>query len=141
MQYNNETVQATAKLKGCRMSARKMRLSADIVRGLPVSKALGIVKFTRKEGARHLEKMLLSAVANWSVLPGEEADEYGLVVKAIWVDQGPQLKRFQPAPHGRAHRIRKHSCHVSLVVENTVALPTDFVVEEEVAEEIEASND
>ena len=141
MQYNNETVQATAKLKGCRMSARKMRLSADIVRGLPVSKALGIVKFTRKEGARHLEKMLLSAAANWSVLTGEEADEYGLVVKAIWVDQGPQLKRFQPAPHGRAHRIRKHSCHVSLVVENTVALPTDFVVEEEVAEEIEASND
>ncbi len=122
MQDNNGNVQAIAKLKNCRMSARKMRLSADLVRGLPVAKALGIMKFTRKEGAKYLYKMLLSALANWSVKTQEEADEYNLFVKAIWVDQGTQLKRFQPAPHGRAHRIRKHSCHVTLVVENSLPI-------------------
>src|SRR5690606_264294 len=119
---------------------RKMRLSADLVRGLPVSKALGIVKFTRKEGARFLEKMLLSAIANWSVKTEEEADEHDLIVKAIWVDQGSQLKRFQPAPHGRAHRIRKHSCHVTLIVENRVAIEGYDENNAEVVEEIEGND-
>jgi large subunit ribosomal protein L22 len=137
MQDNNGMIQAVAKLHNCHMSARKMRLSADLVRGLSVSKALGIVKFTRKEGARFLEKMLLSAIANWSVKTGEEADEHDLIVKAIWVDQGSQLKRFQPAPHGRAHRIRKHSCHVTLVVINRVAVELEV---EEYAEEIEEND-
>jgi large subunit ribosomal protein L22 len=122
MQDINTNVQATAKLKNCHMSARKMRLSADLVRGLPVTKALGIMKFTKKEGAKFLYKIILSAVANWSVKTQQEADEHDLIVKAIWVDQGTQLKRFQPAPHGRAHRIRKHSCHVTLVVENRLPL-------------------
>lgn len=122
------------------MSARKMRLSADLVRGIPVTKALGIMKFTRKEGARFLYKILLSAIANWSVKTQQEADEYDLVVKAIWVDQGAQLKRFQPAPHGRAHRIRKHSCHVTLVVENR--LPLQVVSEDtNVIAEVISSND
>ena len=136
MQDNNGIVQAVAKLKNCRMSARKMRLSADLVRGIPVTKALGILKFTRKEGARHLEKLLMSAIANWGVKTEEEPDEFDLVVKAIWVDQGAQLKRFQPAPHGRAHRIRKHSCHVTLVVENRAAMEV-AVEEEEVVSEVE----
>ena len=133
MQDNNGMIQAVAKLHNGHMSARKMRLSADLVRGLPVSKALGVVKFTRKEGARYLEKMLLSAIANWTVKTGEEADEHDLIVKAIWVDQGSQLKRFQPAPHGRAHRSRKHSCHVTMVVENRVAVEVEV---EDYAEEV-----
>lgn len=139
MQDINTNVQATAKLKNCHMSARKMRLSADLVRGLPVTKALGIMKFTKKEGAKFLYKILLSAVANWSVKTQQEADEYDLYVNAIWVDQGTQLKRFQPAPHGRAHRIRKHSCHVTLVVTNRLPLEKSEVSDVEM-EEI-SSND
>ena len=135
MEQNNEYVTAVAKIKGCGMSARKMRLVADIVRGEDVEKALAILKYTRKEAATWLEKLLTSAIANWSVLTGEEADDYQLKVTAIWVDQGPQLKRFRPAPHGRAHRIRKHSCHVTLQVTNTT--PLEQVVEEDVVEEAE----
>lgn len=116
------TVQATAKLRNCQMSARKMRLSADLLRGISVTKALGVTKFTRKEGAIFLYKMLLSSIANWSVKTQYDADEYDLYVKSIWVDQGTQLKRFQPAPHGRAHRIRKHSCHVTIIVENRLPI-------------------
>lgn len=135
MEQNNEHVTAVAKIKGCGMSARKMRLVADIIRGEEVEKALGILKYTRKEAATWLEKLLTSAIANWSVLTGEEADDYQLKVSAVWVDQGPQLKRFRPAPHGRAHRIRKHSCHVTLHVTN--ATPLELVAEEEVVEEAE----
>lgn len=130
-------VQAIAKLRNCHMSARKMRLSADLVRGIPVTKALGIMKFTRKEGAKFLYKILLSAIANWSVKTQQDADEYDLFVKAIWVDQGTQLKRFQPAPHGRAHRIRKHSCHVTLVVENHLPIQS---VSEDTSVEVEEVN-
>ena len=137
MQNTTEKLQAIAKLSNCHMSARKMRLSADLVRGLPIIKALGIMKFTRKEGARFLYKILLSAVANWSVKSKEDAEEYDLFVKAIWVDQGTQLKRFQPAPHGRAHRIRKHSCHVALVVENRLPL---LIVSEDANAEVEEIN-
>lgn len=137
MEQNQEFVTAVAKIKNCQMSARKMRLSADIIRGVEVEKALGILKFTKKEGARWLEKLLTSAIANWNVLTGEEADDYNLVVSAIWVDQGPQLKRFRPAPHGRAHRIRKHFCHVTLQVSNTKALEAPVVEEAEVVEETE----
>ncbi len=130
-------------MRNCRMSARKMRLSADLLRGVSITKALGIAKFTRKEGARLLEKALLSAVANWAVKTGAEADEHDLFVKAIWVDQGAQLKRFQPAPHGRAHRIRKHSCHVTLILENRVAVAGNFddnTIEGEYEEEIEGND-
>lgn len=137
MEQNQEFVTAVAKIKNCQMSARKMRLSADIIRGVEVEKALAILKFTKKEGARWLEKLLTSAIANWNVLTGEEADDYNLVVSAIWVDQGPQLKRFRPAPHGRAHRIRKHFCHVTLQVSNTKALEAPVVEEAEVVEETE----
>lgn len=138
MEQNNENVTAVARIKGCGMSARKMRLVADIIRGQDVEKALGILKYTRKEAATWLEKLLTTAIANWSVLTEEEADDYKLKVSAIWVDQGPQLKRFRPAPHGRAHRIRKHSCHVTLQVTNTVVLEAEEVeVEEAEMEETE----
>lgn len=134
MEQNNEFVTAVARLKGCGMSARKMRLAADIIRGEDVEKALGILKYTRKEAASWLEKLLTSAIANWSVLTGEEADDYNLKVSAIWVDQAPQLKRFRPAPHGRAHRIRKHSCHVTLQVTNTEGITVTVEEEYEEAE-------
>lgn len=141
MEQNKEFVTAVAKIKSCQMSARKMRLVADIIRGVEVEKALAILKFTKKEAARWLDKSLTSAIANWSVLTGEEADDYNLVVSAIWVDQGAQLKRFRPAPHGRAHRIRKHSCHVTLQVTNRKALEPEVEVNEELEyEEVEATN-
>ncbi|MFK7796859.1 MAG: 50S ribosomal protein L22 [Aureispira sp.] len=141
MEQNKEFVTAVAKIKNCQMSARKMRLVADIIRGVEVEKALAILKFTKKEAARWLDKSLTSAIANWSVLTSEEADDYNLVVSAIWVDQGSQLKRFRPAPHGRAHRIRKHSCHVTLQVTNRTALEPEVEVTDELEyEEVEATN-
>lgn len=137
MENHNSFVEAVAKQKNCHMSARKMRLAADIIRGVDAKKALDILKFTKKEAAQWLEKVLTSAIANWGVLTGEEADDFNLVVKSIWIDQGSQLKRFRPAPHGRAHRIRKHSCHINIIVENKVALPENIEVEELEVEETE----
>ncbi len=134
MEQNQEFVTAVAKIKNCQMSARKMRLVANIIRGVEVEKALGILKYTKKEAALWLDKLLTSAIANWSVLTEEEADDYQLVVSAIWVDQSSQLKRFRPAPHGRAHRIRKHFCHVTLQVSNSKALEIYEEAEQEVEE-------
>ena len=118
-------MEARAKLSNCPMSARKMRLVVDNIRGKRVEDALDILRFTKKEAAEWLEKTLLSAVANWEYkLDGREsADDYGLYIKTALVDEGTMLKRFRPAPHGRAHRIRKRTNHVTLVVENRKALP------------------
>ena len=106
-----------AKLNGCPTSPRKMRLVADLVRGEKVEKALHILKFSQKEASNRLEKLLLSAIANWQS-KNEEADveQAELIVKEIRVDSGSMLKRLRPAPQGRAHRIRKRSNHVTLVV-------------------------
>ena len=130
-------MEAVAKLKNIPMSARKMRLVVDLIRGKNVSEALDILRFTKKEGAIWLEKALLSAIANWEYkLDGaENADDYELYVKTIFSDQGAMLKRFRPAPHGRAHRIRKHSNHVTIFVENRI--PLDYENEEEDEEIIE----
>ena len=108
---------AFAKLNNCPTSPRKMRLVADLVRGEKVEKALNILRFSQKEASRRLEKLLLSAVANWQA-KNEDADieEAELFVKEIRVDGGAMLKRLRPAPQGRAHRIRKRSNHVTLVV-------------------------
>jgi len=108
---------AFAKLNNCPTSPRKMRLVADLVRGEKVEKALNILRFSSKEASRRLEKLLLSAVANWQS-KNEEADieEAELFVKEIRVDSGSMLKRLRPAPQGRAHRIRKRSNHVTLVL-------------------------
>ena len=109
------------------MSARKMRLVVDNIRGKNVEDALSILRYTKKEAAVWLEKLVLSAIANWEYkLDGaENADEYELYIKTAFVDQAPMLKRFRPAPHGRAHRIRKHSNHVTIVVENALELPAE----------------
>ena len=106
-----------AKLNDCPTSPRKMRLVADLVRGEDVEKALAILRFNSKEASRRLEKLLLSAIANWQA-KNEDADieEADLFVKEIRVDGGRMLKRLRPAPQGRAHRIRKRSNHVTLVL-------------------------
>ena len=106
-----------AKLNGCPTSPRKMRLVADLVRGVEVEKALQILKFSSKEAARNLEKLTLSAIANWQA-KNEDAsiEDAGLFVKEIYVDSATMLKRLRPAPQGRAHRIRKRSNHVTLVL-------------------------
>ena len=108
---------AFAKLNNCPTSPRKMRLVADLVRGERVEKALNILKFNQKEASNRLEKLLLSAIANWQS-KNEDAniEDAELFVKEIRVDSGSMLKRLRPAPQGRANRIRKRSNHVTLVV-------------------------
>jgi large subunit ribosomal protein L22 len=111
-----------AKLNNCPTSPRKMRLVADIIRGRKVNDALNILKFSNKEASGRLEKLLLSAINNWEQKnEGQRADEADLFVKTINVDGGRMLKRVQPAPQGRAHRIRKRSNHVTLVVDSRKA--------------------
>tara|TARA_B100001175_G_C19488800_1_gene631432 strand:- start:1541 stop:1933 length:393 start_codon:yes stop_codon:yes gene_type:complete len=110
--------QAFAKLNNCPTSPRKMRLVADLLRGEDVYKALNILKFNPKHASRNLEKLLLSAINNWEQKnDGEDATEANLVVKSIHVDSARMLKRIQAAPQGRAHRIRKRSNHVTLIID------------------------
>ena len=108
---------AFAKLNNCPTSPRKMRLVADLIRGVKVENALAILRFNPKEASRKLEKLLLSALANWQA-KNEDAnlEDAELVVAEIRVDGGAMLKRLRPAPQGRAHRIRKRSNHVTLVL-------------------------
>ncbi len=108
-----------AQLRNCPTSPRKMRLVADLVRGVGVNKALDILRFSPKEAAGRVEKLLLSAIANWqNKNEGVRIEESDLYVKEIYVDSARQLKRLRPAPQGRAHRIRKRSNHVTLVVDS-----------------------
>jgi large subunit ribosomal protein L22 len=120
-------MEAVAKLRNCPMSARKMRLVVDNIRGKNVIDALGILKYTNKEAAIWLEKLLLSAINNWEQKSEMEggADEYELYVKTAFVDPGGIIYRFLPAPQGRAYRVRKRRNHVTLVVANRVALDTE----------------
>jgi len=108
-----------AVLKNCPTSPRKMRLVADLVRGVEVNKALNMLHYSPKEAAGRLEKLLLSAIANWQQKnEGVRIEESNLFVKEIQVDSARQLKRLRPAPQGRAHRIRKRSNHVTVVVDS-----------------------
>ncbi|UMY66980.1 MULTISPECIES: 50S ribosomal protein L22 [unclassified Flavobacterium] len=108
---------AFAKLNNCPTSPRKMRLVADLVRGQKVERALAILKFSSKDASRKLEKLMLSVIANWQAKnPDASIEEAGLFVKEIRVDGGMMLKRLRPAPQGRAHRIRKRSNHVTVVL-------------------------
>jgi len=108
-----------AKLNNCPTSPRKMRLVADMVRGQEVFKALSMLKFSPQEASRRLEKLLKSAIANWEAKnEGLRPEENNLVVKSVMVDSARMLKRIQPAPQGRAHRVRKRSNHVTLVVDS-----------------------
>ena len=108
---------AFAKLNNCPTSPRKMRLVADLIRGLDIDKAINILKFNPKEASLRLEKLLLSAIANWEQKnTGSNIEESNLYIKEITVDSGSMLKRIQPAPQGRGHRIRKRSNHVTLIL-------------------------
>ena len=108
---------AFAKLNNCPTSPRKMRLMADMVRGEKAERALHILKFSSKEASRRLEKLLLSAIANWQAKNEDTSiEDADLFVKEIRVDGGKMLKRLRPAPQGRAHRIRKRSNHVTVVI-------------------------
>ena len=110
---------AFAKLNNCPTSPRKMRLIADLIRGMDVDRALSELKLNPKEASTRMEKLLLSALANWEAKnEGKRMDEANLYVSEVRVDGGRMLKRIQPAPQGRAHRIRKRSNHVTLVVDS-----------------------
>ena len=123
-------MEAIAKLRNCTIAPRKMRMIADMIRGQKASTALGLLQFDSKAGSPYMEKLLLSAIANWTVkyedMDVEEADLY---IKEIYVDAGKTLKRIQPAPQGRAHRVRKRSNHVTIILSSSNA------VEEVAAEE------
>lgn len=105
-------------LRNCPTSPRKMRLMADVIRGLEVEKALHVLKTNSKEASPRLEKLLLSAIANWQTKnEGQRLEDKSLFVKEIFVDSGRQLKRLRTAPQGRGYRIRKRSNHVTLVID------------------------
>jgi len=106
-----------ATLRNVPTSPRKMRLVTDMIQGVEVNKALDMLKFSKKEASRAVEKLLLSAIANWQAKnEGARIEESQLYVKEAFVDQSRTLKRIQPAPQGRAHRIRKRSNHVTIVL-------------------------
>jgi large subunit ribosomal protein L22 len=106
-------------------SPRKMRLVTDMVRGMAVNRALDVLKFSSKEASRRVEKLLLSAIANWQAKnEGVRLEESNLYVQEVFVDSARMLKRLRPAPQGRGHRIRKRSNHV------TIRLASKNVVEE-----------
>ncbi|MGH8632277.1 MAG: 50S ribosomal protein L22 [Burkholderiales bacterium] len=107
-------METSAVLRGVRLSAQKGRLVADQVRGLPVDKALGILKFSPKKGAKIIQKVLESAIANAEHNDGADIDE--LTIKRILVEQGPSFKRFMPRAKGRAFKITKPTCHIFVTV-------------------------
>ena len=112
---------AFAKLNNCPTSPRKMRLIADLIRGMDAEKALSELKLNPKEASGRMEKLLLSALANWEAKnEGKRMDQENLYISEVKVDSGRMLKRIQPAPQGRAHRIRKRSNHVTLVVDSRI---------------------
>ena len=108
-----------ARLNNCPISPRKMRLVADQVRGKKIDKAISILKFSPKEASIKLEKLLISAISNWqSKNESEDIEKAGLIIKEIRVDSAGMLKRLRTAPQGRAHRIRKRSNHVTVILES-----------------------
>ena len=113
----NKTI-AFAKLNNCPSSPRKMRLVADLVRGKDIMTAINYLKFNPKVASKDLEKLLISAINNWEQKnEGQDAYSSELFVKEVKVDGGRMLKRIQPAPQGRAHRVRKRSNHITIVVD------------------------
>jgi len=112
-------MEAVAKLRNVQSSPRKMRLVVDTIRGMEVDKALNVLRYNAKAVSPKVEKLLLSAVSNWeNKNEGESIEDANLYVKTVFVDQGKTLKRFQPAPFGRAYRIRKRSNHVTIIVDS-----------------------
>ena len=124
-------MEAVAHLRNNPTSTRKMRLVADLVRGKKVFDALTILKFSKQEASVKLEKLLKSAINNWEQKNGQRPEDNDLIVKEIQVNAGTMLKRFLPAPQGRAYRLRKRSNHVTIKVDSKV--PSAAPVVEEVA--------
>lgn len=111
--------QYMAILRNCPTSPRKMRILADMIRGQEVNRALDLLRFSTKEASGKLEKLLLSAIANWQNKNEQSRiEDSRLFVKEVFVDQGRTLKRLRPAPQGRAYRIRKRSNHVTVIIDN-----------------------
>lgn len=124
-------MEAVARLRNYPTSPRKMRLLADLVRGMDVEKALNVLKFSPKHNSVALEKLLLSAIANWSVKnEGIDVAEANLYVKTIMVDGARVIKRMNPAPQGRAYRIRKRSNHVTIAVDSRNAVSAQVAANE-----------
>ncbi len=120
-----------ARLRNVPTSPRKMRIVADLVRGMDVEHALGLLQHSPKEASGRLYKLLRSAIANWEVKnEGERVEDNQLYIKEISVDGGRILKRIQPAPQGRAHRIRKRSNHVTLILGNRLQKEVEEVITE-----------
>lgn len=108
-----------ARLNNCPTSPRKMRLVADMVRGKNVMDAMNVLKFTNRDAARRLETLVVSAISNWEAKnQGKSIEDEDVVIKEIYVDSARMLKRIQPAPQGRAHRIRKRSNHVTVILDS-----------------------
>ena len=123
-------MEAVAKLRNNPTSTRKTRLVVDLIRGMEVNEALNALKFTNKESAPKIGKLLLSAINNWGQKNEAQPEDNDLIVKSVWVDGGKMLKRFRPAPQGRAHRIRKRSNHITLIVDKKGAVVLDEPVAE-----------
>ena len=112
-------MEAIAKLRNVPTSTRKMRLIADLIRGKGVDLALNTLKFDSKIGSKRMEKLLLSAIANWQEKNKDsKIEDSDLFIKEIFVDGGKVIKRLRPAPQGRAHRIRKRSNHVTMILDS-----------------------
>lgn len=134
-------MQSTARLKNSPHSPRKMRLLADLVRGKSVEDALNILKYHPKSSyAQQMEKLIISAMSNWETQYENDAADSRLFISEIFVDGGKMLKRIQPAPQGRAHRIRKRSNHITVVVDSAIADQLEEVEDAEI-EEMEANED
>jgi large subunit ribosomal protein L22 len=120
----SKIMEAVARLRNYPTSPRKMRLLADLIRGMDVENALNTLKFSTKDPSVPLEKLLVSAVANWKVKnEGVDVADASLFVKTIFVDGGRVLKRMRPAPQGRAYRVRKRSNHITIIVDSRNAVP------------------
>ena len=109
--------QSFAKLKGCPSSPRKMRYVVDMIRGMEVNRALGVLRFSKKAASENVEKLLRSTIANWEAKNDRKAEDGELYVSRVFVDEGMTMKRMRPAPQGRGYRIRKRSNHVTLFVD------------------------
>lgn len=117
--------QYLATLKGCPSSPRKMRYVVDMVRGMEVNRALGVLRFSKKAAAANVEKLLRSAIANWEAKNDRKAEDGELFISKIFVDEGVTMKRMRPAPQGRGYRIRKRSNHVTIFVDSKNADTND----------------
>lgn len=131
----NRATRSFASLRNCPISARKVRLVANMVRGLEVNHALGVLRYAPQGSAPYIEKLLMSALANWGQKnPGERVEDVDLFVKTITVDEGRSLKRIRPRAQGRANRIIKRSCHIFIEVdrlEDEDRVQTDLNMKEE----------